>query len=90
LIGTENGLGEIGVGEWAEPNIALAVGTGSGVVGDGGTFGLEFGEGHTVADESEEPELINRPSRPGSVDSSYGLTTVGSNGGGGWKSCSYS
>lgn len=85
LIGTENGLGDIGVGEWTEPNNVLAVGTGSGVVGDGGTFGLEPGEGQ-VADAAEEAESIYRPSRSGSSDSSYGSTTMGSDGGGDYKS----
>ena len=61
LTGTENNLGDIGVGEWTEPNSVLAVGTGSGVVGDGGTFGLEFGEGQ-VADAAEEAESMYRPS----------------------------
>lgn len=58
MAGTENGLGEIGIGELAEPNIVL-IGTGSGVVGDGGTFGLESGEGHKVADVADEAESIN-------------------------------
>jgi len=35
------------------PNIVL-IRTGSGVVCDGGTFGLEFGEGHKAADVAEE------------------------------------
>jgi hypothetical protein len=62
LDGDGNGLGEIGIGEWAEPNIVLDVGTGSGVAGDGGTFGLESGEGHRVTDVAEEAELIDWPS----------------------------
>ena len=64
------------------PNIVL-VGTGSGVVGDGGTFGLESGEGHKVADVTEEAEPIDCSSPCGSFpDSSYGSMTVGS---GSWK-----
>lgn len=59
LVGTENGLGETGIGELAEPNIVLAVGTGSGVVGDGGTFGLESEGGHRVEDAAEEDESMD-------------------------------
>ena len=59
LAGTENGLEEIDIGERVEPNIVLAVGTGSGVVGDGGAFGLEPGEGHKMAAVTEESESIN-------------------------------
>jgi len=54
--GTEEGLGETGIGEWVVPNIVF-VGTGSGEVGDGGTIGLESGEGHKVADVTEEDRL---------------------------------
>jgi len=80
LAGAEKGLGETGIGEWAAPNIVL-VGTGSGVVGDGGTFGLKSGEGHKVADVTEEAEPIVCPSPCGSFpDSSYGSMTVGSGG----------
>ena len=85
LAGTENGLGEIGIGEWAEPNIVLAVGMGSGELGDGGAFGLESGEGHMIAGMVES-ELINWFPSSGLFDSSYGSTTVGS----GYKSGSYS
>jgi len=56
------GQGEIGIGEGTVPNIVLDVGTGSGVIGDGGTFGLESGEGHTIADVTEEAEPIDCPS----------------------------
>ena len=59
LTGTENGLGEIGMGELVEPNIVLAVGMGSGVTGDGGAFGLESGEGHKITGVAEELESIN-------------------------------
>lgn len=58
LRGAESGLGEIGIGEWADPNIVLAVGTGSGVVGDGGTLGLGSGGGHKVGDVAKDGELI--------------------------------
>jgi hypothetical protein len=91
LIGAENGLGDTGIGEWAEPNDVLAVGTGSGVVGDGGTFGFGSGEGHKVEDAAEEAESMYPPSLSGSfADSSYGSRTVGSGEGGGWKSGSHS
>lgn len=71
LVGREKGLGETGIGECAEPNTDLSVGTGSGVVGDGGTLGLECGEGHEVAG------VVGSMNSP-SLDSSYGSTTVGS------------
>jgi len=79
LTGTENGLGEIGIGKWAEPNIVLAVGTGSRSVGDGGTPGLKSGEGHKVAD-------VGIGLQSGSFDSSNGSTTVGSDDNGDCKS----
>lgn len=66
----ENGLGETGDGEWIEPNSVLAVGTGSAVVGDGGTFGLEPGEGHREVDAVEEVELVGWPWPSRSSDSS--------------------
>jgi hypothetical protein len=80
LEGTENGLGEIGNGELVEPNVVLPVGMGSGVDGDGGTFGLKPGEGHKVADGAEGVD--NSPPPSGLADSSSGSTTVGSNEGG--------
>ena len=68
------------------PNIVL-VGTGSGVVGDGGTFGLDSGEGHKMEDVTDEAEPIDCPSPCGSFpDSSCGSTTVGS---GSWESSSH-
>lgn len=90
FAGTENGLGETGNGELTEPNIVLAVGRGSGVVGDGGAFGLGPGEGHKMAGVDEESESIKRSSPSRLFDSSYGSTTVGSDDGGGYKSSSYS
>lgn len=78
MEGTENGLGETGNGEWDEPNIVLPVGTGSGVTGDGGSFGLKSGEGHKVADGMEAEGSINSTAPSGSVNSSGGSTTVGS------------
>ena len=67
------------------PNIDF-IGTGSGVVGDGGSFGLESGEGHKVADVAEEAEATDCPEPCGPFpDSSYGSTTVGSSV---WKSSS--
>ena len=79
LRGMGSGLGETGIGEWAKPKI---VGTGSGVDGDGGTFGLEAGEGHKVADGAEEEGSTGSPPPSESVDSSCGSTTVGSDEGG--------
>lgn len=86
MEGTENGLGEIGSEELAEPYTVLPVGTGSGVAGDGGTFGLNSGEGHMVADGVEEVGLDGSPPSSGSADSSSGSTTVGSSEGDDYKS----
>lgn len=54
----------------------------SGVVGDGGTFGLEPGDGHKLADVTEEVGSANSPSAPGSLDSSCGSMTIGRDEGG--------
>ena len=72
-MGTENGL-EV-IGEGAGPNIALPDGMRSGVIGDGGTFGLELGDGHrvVVTEEVESPP-------PRLPDSWKGSTTVGRGG----------
>lgn len=90
MPGTENGLGETGIEEWDEPNFVLPVGTGSGVTGDGGSFGLEPGEGHNVAGGAEEVEPANPLPQSGSADSSCGSMTVGSDEGGNCKFCLHS
>lgn len=88
--GAGNGLGETGIGVRAGPNIVLSLGTGSGVVGDGGTLGLAAGDGHKAAEAAEEAGSRKPPSPSELFDSSNGSKTVGSDGGGDCKSGSYS
>ena len=59
------------------------------MVGDGGTFGLEPGDGHKAEDVTGEVGSVNSPSPPGSLDSSCGSMTIGRDGGGDCKSDLY-